>query len=71
MVIDRRFVRHGHLHRFVVVVEEDGWDVFEVEDALIVRHVHRNDWHRVERDRWLFELTATPRTIEESAAVKI
>jgi hypothetical protein len=58
MVIDRRFRRDGHLHRFHVAEDSAGWRVLEEEDALVLRDRHRDDWHRVERDRCLFDLTA-------------
>ncbi len=58
MVIDRRFRRDGHVHRFHVAPDSEGWRVREEEDALVLRDMHRDDWHRVERDRCLFELTA-------------
>jgi hypothetical protein len=58
MSIDRHLTRHGHLHRFVVTNNDTGWDVCEQEDAGVLRRTHRGDWHRVERDVQLFELTA-------------
>jgi hypothetical protein len=33
-----------------------GWDVIEEEDSIVVVRVHRDDWHRVERDFLLFDL---------------
>jgi hypothetical protein len=58
MTLDRHLIHCGHEHRFVVTEDLQGWDVREEEDAIMVRHVHHDDWHRVERDTWLFELRA-------------
>ena len=59
MIVDRCFVRQGHVHRFVVAAEHRGWQVREEEDDVVLRKTHRHDWHRVERDLSLFGLTAT------------
>jgi len=32
-----------------VTREADGWEVREVRDSQIVRHMRMSDWHRVER----------------------
>jgi hypothetical protein len=58
MIIDRCFIRSGHVHRFIVAADHDGWQVREEEDDVVLRERHRDDWHRVERDSSLFELTA-------------
>jgi hypothetical protein len=36
----------------------NGWEVCEEEDSKLLKRVHRDDWHRVERDTKLFEMTA-------------
>jgi len=58
MALDRQLNSPGHVHRFMVVDQPSGWDVREEEDASVIRHTHRDDWHRVERDIRLFDLTA-------------
>jgi hypothetical protein len=57
-MLSRELINHEHRCRFVVTSASDGWEVREEEDAVIVRAVHRHDWHRVERDRLLFDLRA-------------
>ena len=56
MSLDRSLTSHGHLHRFIVTKDQQGWDVREEEDSAILRRSHREDWHRVERDVQLFEI---------------
>jgi hypothetical protein len=58
MSLDRHLNSHGHVRRFVVVSDLEGWDVREEEDSTILRRAHREDWHRVERDVQLFEMKA-------------
>ena len=58
MMLERALINHTHIHRFVVRTDTTGWDVREEEDDLVIRHVHLDDWHRVERAVWLFDLTA-------------
>lgn len=56
MALDHCLVHHGHVHRFVVTADARGWDVLEEEDSTVLMHVHREDWHRVERDVRLFQM---------------
>jgi hypothetical protein len=56
MTLLRRFVNEAHVHEFQVTDNVNGWVVFEREDAITLREVHHNDWHRVERETALFEL---------------
>ena len=56
MSLDRYLVNHEHVHRLVVTPELAGWEVREEEDATVLSIVHRDDWHRVERDLYRFEL---------------
>lgn len=48
----RQLLQQGHSRRLVIsLVHPSGWDVCEEHDRKIVRHVHYDDWHRVERAR--------------------
>jgi hypothetical protein len=59
MHLNRQLILGTHIHRFTVVSSsQHGWDVFEEEDSTEVTSVHREDWHRVERDIQRFDLTA-------------
>ena len=58
MSLSRHLINDTHVHRFAVTSDVRGWEVYEEEDSMVLRHVHRDDWHRVERDIRLFELTA-------------
>ena len=58
MPVDRYLVNHEHVHRFVVTSDLNGWEVHEEEDAIVLSSIHRDDWHRVERDFVMFELRA-------------
>jgi len=58
MSLDRHLNSCGHVHRFVVTRDIEGWEVREEKDSAILRRAHRNDWHRVERDMQLFEIRA-------------
>ena len=57
MVFTRQLVKDTHSRRLTVMPALEGWDVIEEEDATIRRYTRRHDWHRVERDIRLFELT--------------
>jgi hypothetical protein len=56
--LDRELKRDGHVHKFLVRPNVDGWEVLEEQDARVVHRVIRDDWHRVERDAMLFGVTA-------------
>jgi len=56
MSLNRYLVNHEHVHSLVVTLELDGWEVREEEDATVLSIIHREDWHQVERDLYLFEL---------------
>ena len=58
MSLNLALVHEGHVHRFVVAHDPVGWEVREEEDSTVLKRVHRQDWHRVERDARLFEITA-------------
>ena len=53
-------LRHAHqLHRFSIREEgTDGWEVLEETESGVVRRVRYDDWHRVERARAVFDITA-------------
>ena len=57
MFFSRQVVKDSHCRRLTVTTALEGWDVIEEEDATIRRYTRRQDWHRVERDIHLFELT--------------
>ena len=43
-----------HLHntrRYSIATTDTGWEVREERDSKVVRKVHYQDWHRVERAR--------------------
>jgi hypothetical protein len=42
---------HQQVRRFSIAVTTSGWEVREERDAQVVRSVHYQDWHRVERAR--------------------
>jgi hypothetical protein len=58
MSLDRCLINRERVHRFVVKRDAGGWEVSEEEDSAVLRRVHRKDWHRVERDVRLFEISA-------------
>jgi hypothetical protein len=58
MSLNHCLVNQEHVHRFVVTADVGGWEVREEEDSTVVRRMHREDWHRVERDVQLFEIRA-------------
>ena len=54
-------LRHAHQLRRFSIREEDGregWEVLEETEGGIVRRVRYDDWHRVERAKAVFDLTA-------------
>jgi hypothetical protein len=55
--IDRCFINRERVHRFVVTRDAGGWEVSEEEDSAVLRRVHRKDWHHVEREIRLFEIS--------------
>ena len=51
----RQLHHAGRTRRFVIASRETGgWDVREEADRAVVKHVHYDDWHRVERARSAF-----------------
>jgi hypothetical protein len=55
----RIFQNKSHTRRFSITPKDpSGWDVREERDEAIVRNVHYDDWHRVERARRSFAIEA-------------
>jgi hypothetical protein len=53
----RQLEHAGRTRRFLIASHESGgWDVREEADRDVVRQVHYDDWHRVERARTTFAL---------------
>lgn len=51
----RHLQQQGHSRRLVIsTVRPSGWDVREEHDRELVRLIHYDDWHRVERAREVF-----------------
>ena len=47
-----------HALRVTVTKEIEGWRVRHESDSTVIREIVRTDWHRVERDLWLFHVHA-------------
>ncbi len=59
MDLVKRILDGGHVRQIVVRhAARLGWDVSEEMDSQVLRAVHCEDWHRVERMLSVFELTA-------------
>jgi hypothetical protein len=58
MLLNRQLTNQGHVHRLVIAQDLEGWEVREEEDSAVLRRAHREDWHRVEMDTWLFGVKA-------------
>jgi hypothetical protein len=63
-MLNRQLTNHEHTSCFLVTSGAEGWEVREEQDAIVVKVSHRDDWHRVERDRLLFDLRARALTVE-------
>jgi hypothetical protein len=59
MVFERHLVKEEHVRRFLVTRDQNGWDAREEEDSVVIRALHHDDWHRVERAMREFEDTAS------------
>jgi hypothetical protein len=42
---------HDRTLRFSIAATQSGWEVREERDSQVVKKVHYQDWHRVERAR--------------------
>jgi hypothetical protein len=58
MLFNRQLTHEGHIHRLVITSDINGWNIREEADTAVVRQIHREDWHRVERDCLLFDIAA-------------
>jgi hypothetical protein len=45
----KELTQGGHVRRFTIREVGFGWEIREEQDTRVVRHVHYDDWHRVER----------------------
>jgi hypothetical protein len=59
MIFERHLVNQEHVHRFLVARDLEGWHAREEEDSIVIRAVHHDDWHRVERTVRRFEAAAS------------
>jgi hypothetical protein len=55
--------------RYSILATESGWEVREERDREVVRTVHYQDWHRVERARR--SITHEMRALQEKGWVSI
>ena len=45
----RELTNAGHVRRFTIEQDGEGWEVQVEEDETVLRRVRYTDWHRVER----------------------
>jgi len=65
----RQFRKDDETRRFSITnAGDEGWEVREEQDSLVVRSIRYTDWHRVERARMNF--TRTAETLEMSGWVE-
>jgi hypothetical protein len=58
-MFQRHLQHEGRTREFrIAPTTTGGWEVVEALDRAVVRQVHYDDWHRVERARTVFELQA-------------
>ena len=56
-MFNHRLEHHGRTRGFLIETRPaGGWDVLEEQDRRVVREVHYDDWHRVERQLNVFAL---------------
>ena len=48
---DKSLRNEHQTRRYSIAVTDSGWEVREERDSEVVRQVHYQDWHRVERAR--------------------
>lgn len=58
MFLRRHLTKNTQSRRFTVMSDHHGWEVTDEEGSMLLRRSLRQDWHRVERDMWLFHLEA-------------
>jgi hypothetical protein len=51
LAFDKSLRNLGKTRRYSIAVTDTGWEVREERDSEVVRKVHYQDWHRVERAR--------------------
>ena len=55
-MFERNLRCDGHTRRFLIEARESaGWEVREEQDSAVVRAKVYDDWHRVERARFVFQ----------------
>jgi hypothetical protein len=56
-MFNHRLEHQGRTRGFLIETRAaGGWDVFEEQDRRVVREVHYDDWHRVERQLNVFAM---------------
>ena len=56
-MFNHRLEHQGRTRGFMIETRAaGGWDVLEEQDRRVVREVHYDDWHRVERQLTVFAL---------------
>ena len=56
-MFNHRLEHHGRTRGFMIETRAaGGWDVLEEQDRRVVREVHYDDWHRVERQLNVFAM---------------
>lgn len=63
----KEFVSAGHTTRVTITRDVQGWQIQEERDSAIVKHVHYDDWHRVERALQALELARIHATAVQEA----
>jgi hypothetical protein len=57
IMFNHRLEHQGRTRGFLIETRAaGGWDVLEEQDRRVVREVHYDDWHRVERQLSVFAL---------------
>ena len=51
VAFEKRLRRQQHTLRFSIATTDTGWEIREERDSALVKQVHYQDWHRVERAR--------------------
>jgi hypothetical protein len=70
LMFQRHLEHEGRTRQFLIATHDTGgWDVVEALDRHVVRQVHYDDWHRVERARTVFALQVQSLTDEGWVAI--
>ena len=51
IAVDKSVRNDRQTRRYSILATDSGWEVREERDSEVVRQVHYQDWHRVERAR--------------------